>query len=307
MKNKKLFILAGILVVLVALALTYNHHRQTAKPESYFKEFKPEAITKVEMIKKGQTVALEKSGAAWQVKAEKTWPANKMLVDELLNSLKDLTIGSIVSTNPQRQAEFQVDNDNGISLKVFKGSEQVLDIIVGKVSSDYLHGFLKFPGKNEVYQGIGAGRWIVERDAKAWRDRTIVSVNEKEVDQITITGKEKTSLFQKGGVWRLNDPDKGPETNPINVNQYTAVLCSLTADDFIDEPKADAAYGFDKPTLTLFIKMKDKSEHSLILGNSKKENDQTFYYLKKKDNPVYFRIAKYTFDLLNKASADFKK
>jgi|GEM_PF-3267141 len=304
-QSKKLAVLAAGFVILCFLAFLYHLHRIPPKSKTYFQGLKSEEISRLEISKKGQTVDMEKTGADWQIVSPLVFPASRDFVKEVCDRVKDMSIISLISTNEKKHPDFKLDAEGGIELKIFKGKEKILDGIFGKMA-DYEHVYFRFPDKKDIYLVFGPATWMLERDVKAWRERAIVKVERVDIEKITIIRpSDKTELFEKGGIWRLSDPDKGPEADNVEVDDVFRMYSCLSADDFVDDKKTDSEMGFKKPLLTVSGKLKSGAEETVIFGNLKKDVNQC--YVRKAGQETVFLVNCYAFNTLNKSAKDFQK
>jgi len=88
--------------------------------------------TKIE-IAKGETVTqLEKLNDQWVVASEENAAANMNLVNGLLNSLENTETGIIVSTNPDKLANFNLSDELATKLSLEDNQGNKIELLIGK-------------------------------------------------------------------------------------------------------------------------------------------------------------------------------
>src|SRR5262249_22843623 len=150
-------------------------------------------------------------------------------------ALEKLEFGDVVTEQKSKHAEFEVD-DKGIKVAVKKGSATVADLIIGK--SMGANTLVRLPNKDEVWQGLGSFRYNFDRDTTNWRDKTIVKVDQADVEKIEVKGKDGGSVVAKkdGDKWTVAESSlpipKLDNTVPAGI---VSALASWTTNDFADK------------------------------------------------------------------------
>ena len=133
MKTKQLLILGGVFVVLILVVLLfenpfgqseYKKKVQTAMP--LFPNFDKAQVAKIEIIAGGETTTLAKQDGKWVVTSLDNYPADTEGVEELLTKVSEFKNTQRVSTNPDKQVEFEVESTTGVEAKLMDVKRRVV-------------------------------------------------------------------------------------------------------------------------------------------------------------------------------------
>jgi hypothetical protein len=159
-KKSKLNPTILLLIILLFLAggyfgWQYWQKQQSGKGEDLlFGKIDINQISKIEigLNEEGvdKNIILEVKDKKWYVASEKFLPAEIKLINDGINSLNQIKIKELVSTNPARQPEYQVDN-SGIRVKVYQGEQKTMDFYAGKNGPFFPSGYFRREGENNVY------------------------------------------------------------------------------------------------------------------------------------------------------------
>jgi len=232
--NKSTKLLIALLVVLVLIV--YFFLPSEKEREASYKipvvsvKIDSAAVVKIEVKQPVHSVVLENIGGTWTVTTPLHANADPVAVAQLLNGLSKFKVGSLISSNPDKQRLFQVDSA-GTRLSLTERSGKVLTMIVGKVGPSFSEIYFRLPDSKDVYLGEGIDSWAINKNLKDWRDRSIARTPSEELNEISITTASKTFIFRhENGGWKLGD--KTVETSEMNPILNT--LSNLRADDFVD-------------------------------------------------------------------------
>ena len=144
MKTKQFFILGAIFIVLAIVVLIlenpfgqseYEKKIETATP--LFPNFNQEQVAKIEIIADGETTTLSKQNDDWVVASMDNYPADSEGISELLSKVAEFKNTQLVSNNPEKQAEFEVDN-TGVEAKLMDANGTLLaHLFVGKTTPGF--------------------------------------------------------------------------------------------------------------------------------------------------------------------------
>lgn len=149
-----------LLIILIILAggyfgWQYLKSQAAVKEEPLlFKNINIQQITKLE-INQPQTAtptttALELKDTQWLVASENFQPADTGLINDVLKTLGETRIKSLISTNPQKQANYGVEA-NTLRIKVFQGDKLLADFYAGKYGPIVDTGYFRWEGNDQVY------------------------------------------------------------------------------------------------------------------------------------------------------------
>lgn len=276
MKYKSIKTLVLIFVALVIITGIYYLLQQRKNIPA--KPFAQKEITKVEI----QTDALckfEKSDGKWKLVAPVEYALDTVQFSRLLEGIKALEIGEVVTSRPERYAECEV-GDNGTQITVWTGNNS-LSLIVGKQAPDFINSYLRFPGKKEVYLAKGLVKWIVNKKADEWRDAFIFAFDPAKLKKIILKDKE---IVKGDTCWTYKN-------KPVDKNRMNTAINAFSnfrADGFSKE-------GFVSDSAFIIKLVLDDGDKTLNIG--KKIDDK--YQLQVDTNPTVFLISVFKIEKLN--------
>jgi hypothetical protein len=311
--NKKTLIAFGAFVVLAVIAVVAL--REPEKGERASDRARPipaldtAQITTVDVTKGGVTATITKQGDTYRVTKPVAYAADTASAKALFEGLGKMDVSDLVTEQPSKQAEFQVDDKDGIHV-VAKHDNQVLaDLIVGK--SVGAGTMVRQPGKNEIWQANGISRYTFDKPASDWRDKSISTFQTADAEKLAVTAKggAKISLKKTGtkegneDKWQVVDSSvKIDKLDNATANGVVSALSSWKANDFADGVKlADA--GLEPPALTITVGLKGGKDVTVLLGGKKGDDE---IYAKKADAPQVFLVKKYNVERVDKAPIEFR-
>ena len=246
-------------------------------PNITLSEEDQKAITKISITKpavgdeKPTEIVLAKSGEDWTVEKPVAAKANQSNIKSLLENLDKLKGKEVISESKDSFVEWGVDDKNAIHAVFSAGDKAKLDIYFGKDGSR--GQMTRVAGKDTVFAVKGYSKYLYERKASDWRDKTILKIDEKTATQVSLTNETGEFEFKKDGdTWsgKLTGRDiKECESNKVDdlLRAYTG----RNAVDFADG-KTASDVGLLEPIATLTIQVADQN-HSLQFGaNSEGSN-----------------------------------
>ena len=294
--NRSTLILIAVLVVLAVLA--YLLYPSEGERETSYKTVNlnvsvdSSTVTKLDIQRPGKAVTLENVGGTWMVTSPVRYKANLSSVTALISSLSKFKVGTLVSSNPDKQSTFQVDSASATRLTATDRSGKSLALLVGKTGPSYSEVYFRVPTSNDVYVGDGLSPWTLNLDVKDWRDRTIFSVPQDSIKGLDIAYKNNVHVYRKAGPTWFAGSDTIP---PATITNPLATLANLQAENFVDTiPKI--------ATTPLSIKI--TSGDQVAIDFYPMPPDSAKYCVRTSKSDQYFTVAKYIpqqfIDLTNK-------
>jgi hypothetical protein len=291
-QQKKLYVGAGILVVLIALFFVqrksehsdYQSHslagQAASLPKLELTEEVVKGIDRVVLVKPAEAdggvpteVELVKAGEeAWNMKKPAEAKANASNVKSLLDNLSKLSLSEQIATSKDEYARWGVSDQKGLHATFFKGPDSVFDVYFGENGS---RGQMTRLAKQEgVFAIKGFSKWLYERDASGWRDKTMFKFEDKDVVKVQIENSNGVFTFDKSGEsWTGKQGPKAGPQKPIDKFQASKVddllraYKTLSAMDFGDH-KQPADVGLAPPQAKVTIEQRGgTATHVLELGN----------------------------------------
>jgi len=134
------------------------------------------------------------------------YPADKDAAKVAFEALAKMEFSNIVSDQKSRQGEFELGDDS-LRVAVKKGDMLLADLRIGKTSNQMT--MVRVEGKDEVWSVSGLLKYQFDKDSNGWRDKTIVSFDEKEAEKLQVTTKSGAKIVLS----RPAPRDAGPAPN----------------------------------------------------------------------------------------------
>lgn len=284
--NRSTKILIGVFLLL-AIVVVFFFLPSTKEREASYKAadvtitVDSAAVTRLEISYPGKTFTFEHTGGVWMITSPARYSANSSAIAGLLGELHRFKVGSLVSSNPEKQSLFQVDS-TGVTLTVTERTGAPLKLIVGKTGPSYSDVYFRLPSSNDVYLGEGLSTWTLRQELKEWRDKTILTVPSDSVRGLDYAYKTRTASFGRDGAKWVSGKDS------VATDMMTGVLTTLSnlrADDFIDTARAPGP----NP-----VSLRIRSGEDLALVFSPAAADSARYMVQFSKSPQLYTISKWT-------------
>lgn len=272
------------LVALVLLIVIYFIMQQSEKSSLSVKEVDnfldvdSGLVNKITIQRFGTYVEFQQVGEDWNVLDRgKSYPCEKGTIQQLAALAHTLSVGELISSNPEKQMLFQVDTMIGNRVTFFRDGNELASIVIGKVGADFQSTYVRKPNSNDVYVAKGNLARLLNRPASGYRDKILLTVDTTQIATISIKTKDfDYRIGRQDSLWRLV-PAKGepftvkPEKMSNLLRQLAMVRWNNTP------PEADTVRpNFLQPTVTVDVAMLDGSNKSLRFVEHGTEN-KTYY------------------------------
>jgi len=296
---------------LALLGLTYymmsrpEKGQRTGKPERPVPAIAAGTIKQLSITSKGTTVVLTRPGPGkdWRISKPVDYAADKYAADTAAEKMEKLEFGDLVSELPAKHAEYEVDDKAGVRVVASDGAKTLADVTFGKVEGDFT--MLRVAGKNQVYQAVGSLRFVLERELKNWRQRTIISFKQEDARKLEVTTGESTVVLSRPEdkkPWKVeSSPTPIDRLDEAAVSTLLSSLYAFSAVDFADGVKPEKS-GLDKPTAKVTASFKSGAPVTLLIGGHQGDD----YWVQKQGEPQVFTVKKYSIENLMRRPIDFR-
>ena len=308
MKLKKEYSILVAIIVALVLYLVLRQQERTHYRLPKLPHVAGTEISKIEISKADTSIALSKKDNTWYIDP-KGYPADNRKIKEMLATIEKLTLTALVSES-KNYSRYHLDNDKKITVKAWAGDNLRREFEVGKTAPSFRHTFVKIAGDDRVYHARDNFRGKFDQTTEDLWDRTVLSFERTEIEEIQITKGEQSILLSRKQipveistdqkpevessppskleiVWENPDGKKGDQST---INRLLATLSNLRCEKYLEGRKKDE---FANPIYTLTLK--GAQEHSLsIFGKPDKEA---------KSNPAISSQSDFPF-LLNEGQAE---
>jgi hypothetical protein len=313
MNRKTLTALATFVILgaLAIVALTRPQKGESAGGERQrgVPKLDPAQIDTLEVTKGTVTTVIKKEGAQYKVVKPVAYAADEPAAKAAFEGLGKLEATDLVTEQPAKQAEFEVDAEKGLHLVAKKGDTVLADFILGKSTGPGT--MVRSSGKNEIWQATGITKYTFDKTSADWRDKSITTFTAADAERIDVAAQDgsKIAVKKTGGKqgsedkWEVVESsvkiDKLDDSVP---NGIVSALASWKANDFGDNQSAVSA-GLEPPALTVTVSLKGGKKAVALLGLKKGEDE---VYVKVPESRQVFVAKKYNVERVNKRPIDFR-
>lgn len=257
--NKVLVIIFGVLLLAGLFLFLFDGGKNERTFREVLVDIDTSRVTEILIYPKSQNhkeVKLYKEKEGWRVNLPLGGSA-KVLNDRISNLFAQL-----IAIKPKRLAardeskwtELQVDS-TGSRVKVFEGSKQTLDLVIGRFSFQQprtMNTFVRLYNDKDVYEVDGFLDMMFNQGANIYRDGTVLKSDYKNWQQLQFVYPADSSfqLVNSNSGWLLN----GMPVDSIKTANYLIRLANLSNSNFRDDVKIERSVS---PTFSLNITTKD--------------------------------------------------
>jgi hypothetical protein len=298
-QQKKLYAALGVLVLLAALVFVQRKSEHTeaqnhslegqaaSLPKLGLSDEVIKGIDRFVIVKPAESdagvpteVELVKTGdEAWDLKKPITAKANASNVKSLLDNLSKLSLSELITSDKSEYPRWGVSDRKGLHATFFKGKDAVFDAYFGENGSR--GQMTRIAGHDGVFAVKGYSKWLYDRDAKGWRDKSMLKFDEKDVVKVEVKNSNGLFTFEKSGEsWTGKHGKSAGSQKPIEKFQSSKVddllraYKSLSAMDFGDDKKP-ADVGLDDPAAVVTIELKGgKATYVLKVGGNAESSNR---------------------------------
>jgi len=319
MKIKKEYIVLVLIMVSLSLYLVLRSPNRTRYELPQVPEIAKKDISKLEISKPDTSILLNKADDKWHLGLE-GYLANPDRVENMLNIIEELTVTALVSES-KNYSRYDLDDKNKIAVRAWTGGRLTREFDVGNVAKSYQHTFVRLAGDDRVYHAKGNFRSQFDQTADTLRDKTVLSFDQSEIQEIQITkGKDvltlartevsaETSEAQEGDVqprpssevetvWQSANGRKGDETE---LKRLLNILSTLQCETYIEDLKKE---DLTSPIYTL--QLKGAQDYALSIF-AKREKDAKDYPAVSSENDYAFLLPEWQVDNLMKKPDEILK
>jgi hypothetical protein len=240
-------------------------------------------ITKIEIRNAEKSeVTLEKKGDTWELVKPVSAKANATNVRSLLDNLKELKVKESIDRTAATYEQYELTDQKAVRVVAYKDAEKAMDLFFGKSGSR--GQMVRIGGKEGVWVAGGYSSYLYTREAKNWRETSILKFEDANAIQVEIENKNgKFSFSKNDDKWagtfaprdksgKLGAPEaKWEKFEESKVKDMLRAYKTLNAEDFGDE-KSDT--GLDAATEhggVIHIVLKDNAgDFTLRVGKASK-------------------------------------
>jgi len=288
-----------VLVIIVAvLGFVTLKSKQSEKSRKslpggeIFPGLEPTSIVDIELSADENTVHLVRNPDGWLVATEGNHPADTLAVGQLLDKIETFDRKHLISSNPDKQITFEVDDQSGTEVILSGADGDILaHFRMGKNGPDHRSQYIRPAGSNEVFCIPDYLRSVFDAGRATWRDKTIFKFDQNLVKNLLVKPADKPSvelIKNSDGSFVVTAPESIPAVKHT-VDTMVRMMCNLKCDSFPDSLITLEAAGLRPPQQSLTINLNDGAAYSLLVGHPVDENK---YYVGKEGDDTVFILSK---------------
>ncbi|TFH64104.1 MAG: DUF4340 domain-containing protein [Candidatus Zixiibacteriota bacterium] len=264
-------------------------------------------VNKISIRRLGTVVEFQKVGEDWNVGDRgKLYLTEKGAVQPLADLAHMMSVGEIISSNPDKQMLFQVDTITGNRVTFYRDGNELASIIIGKAGADNQSTYVRKPESKDVYVAKGNFVRFLNRPASGYRDKTLLTIDTTQIATISFKSKDiDYRIGRQDSLWRIV-PAKGEpaNANPQKMSNLLRQLAQIRWNN--SPPPGDTARpNFLQPTVAVDISMLDGSTRSLrFVEQGASENKS--YYIQSPSGDETFIVYEYVVTNLVKKPDELK-
>ena len=268
----------GTFIALVALILVWWFTRPADDsthtpvggddaPELF--QFEKSALTRVDIIRSGETLSLaERPDGVWRIEGP-DWPAASSMVNRIKHQLHDLTARASVVDDPD-QPELYGLGAHAIRVTLTFHDRDPLTFEVGDPNPSSVSWYLRpLPGQR-IYTAKKSAMDSFEMPISEFRERRFATFEAADADRIeaSVVGTAPLTLQRTGKrAWSLESPIQG-RASAEAARRLLGRISALKASEFgPDSPEDLNEFGLDQPRATLRVKFASRDDLVLRIGN----------------------------------------
>lgn len=246
----------------------------------------PDKISRLEVVRQGQTVEFGRSKDAWQILQPKPLRADSAQVSELVRKLTEARMD--VNADP-KDAESAFAHGMPVATAKVTDPSGVQELQIHKSNDAYYAKSSLIEGTFKVDSGLGQA---IDKGLEDFRNKKLFDFGYSEPDKIEMRSGAKSYLLSRSGSdWWSN----GKKEDAVSVQMFVSKLRDFAASKFVES-------GFVNPTIELVVTSDDgKRTEKVSIAKS-----SSVYIAKRENEPTVYELTPDSVDELQKAADDIK-
>ena len=273
-------------------------------------DFVDNEVETITLARKGAgPLVLRKTGDAWRITDPSEHAADDAEVRSFFSSLRGLRAQDFIDAQSDALGKYGLDDPRlRVTLSIGKDGAQKSVLLGSEAPGPQKHIYAKRAESATIYL---VGDWVfksLDKDANAFRDRTVLGFERDEATQITVTPKDGdpfTLERAQSGLWAVKGSDKKPDEKAIN--RFVEDLAQTKPAEIVSEDAADFfRYGLHDPDLRISVVGKNGEAIGTLLATRHAEGgaDEDTSYFAREGAPTILAGRGYMFTRLDKRPSD---
>ncbi len=300
--NKTLLIILGVLAI-ISIVL-FMQDRSVERPDAIFLSIDSAKVTEVGIKTKDNNVVLRREDTNWRMKQPKDVDVQQWAVQQLLKSFDTLEVEYVVTDDPAKFKDYQVDDVNGAHITV-KTAAKTYEFIVGSLGPTWRHTHMRKPDDNKVYLVKGAIRSSIVKNPDDWRDRKIFVFSSDSCESLVGSfpdNKGGFTISREDTQWVVI-PDKGKKFKPDDptVISLLSGILRISVGEYVPDsikPRID----YSQVLSTYHFTMKDGGKYGVTFYKYPANEQKVIFKVDGNDEP--YTSWKSTYDIIGRRADD---
>ncbi len=248
---KKEYIILAALILGLSLYLGLKKDDQTHYTLPEIKTVDTTQVDRLTVRKGDATIEFKKTGDGWTA-GDENFPADKPAVEDMLTVIQNLKLSTLVSEKDDR-IRYDLDKDNALDVKAFKGDTLLMAFRIGKPAPSYNHTFVMIENNDAIFHAVNSFRSDFDKTMDEFRDKAVLKFDKDSIKKITLEKAGKTLALTRPeplddnaqenkepakAAWQA---DNGPAPDDEAIVSLLDTLSALTCDTYPGGKKADQA------------------------------------------------------------------
>ncbi len=240
MKLKKEYIILVVIIIALSLYLVLHKTDGTHYKLPDVPEIAKNKITKLEIGQSDEKIVLNKKDKTWYIGSEE-YPADSDKMKNMLDLIEKLNVTALVSES-KNYVRYDLSSDKKINVKAWEGKTLKREFDIGKPASTYRHTFIKLKEDSNVYHVRGDFNRRFDQTIEKLRDRTVLSFEEDDIQQIHISKDKETVIIAKKEISKKDtdeDTENGNTKKTSSPPVEKEMIWQTAQGEKVDESKLD--------------------------------------------------------------------
>ncbi|MGD9307311.1 MAG: DUF4340 domain-containing protein [Desulfobacterales bacterium] len=289
MKVKKEYLVLLVIIVALSVYLFMRKEDRTLYELPVLPGISKKDISKIEITKGKTSIVLNKKDDQWYI-GDQQYPADKNKVNEMLDTSERLRLTALVSES-KNYIRYDLTDDKKVNVKAWQGDTLKRNFDIGKAASSFRHTFVKLADDDRVFHARENFRSKFDQSVDNLREKTVLSVQVSDIDQIHITKDQQSLTLNRTPVGEADKPQEtdqaaaspsptikaewqtsdGKIADKPTLNRLLSSLTNLRCDKFIEDRKKE---DFTAPLYT--VRLKGAKDYNLSIFAKLKDDDSDF-------------------------------
>ncbi len=238
MNNKTLGIVFGALLVIYLMTKFLGGPKDRSFDPNILQVDTAE-VTKILIQPSGgeSSFTLDRSGGQWSLqRGSQTYDLAMGSVGTLLSNIQLIQAERIVSKNPDRFSEYNVDDSTGTVIEIYAGGKKIKEIVAGRFSFNQATrngiSYVRLLDDDAVYAVDGFLSMTLTQSFDNYRDKSILKLNNADLTKVSLQDVDaKIEVSKSGETWMRDDV----VVDSTAMAGYLSNVSSVSGTAFLDD------------------------------------------------------------------------